>query len=67
MIIIENYREGYSPDQVRNTCTVRDLLDYLSELDAMGSGDDLVYISNDNGYTYSGVVLDRISVEVRCP
>lgn len=52
---------------MRNTYTVRDLLDYLSELDAMGSGDDLIYISNDNGYTYSGVVLDCISVEVRCP
>lgn len=63
MVLIDHVREGYSPDQVRNTCTVKELLNFLAELDELGRGDDLVYISNDNGYTYSGVLVDNLSWE----
>lgn len=32
-VIIEASREGYSPEQVRNTMTVKELIEILSEYD----------------------------------
>lgn len=58
-VIIEASREGYSTDQIRNTMTVQELIDILSEYDA----DAKVYLSHDNGYTYGGIRRYDISEE----
>lgn len=50
-VIIEAAREGYSPEQVRNTMTVKELIEILSDYDE----DAKVYLSHDNGYTYGGI------------
>ena len=50
-VIIEAVREGYSTEQVRNTMTVKELIDVLSEYDE----DAKVYLSHDCGYTYGGI------------
>lgn len=50
-VIIDATREGYSTEQVRNTMTVKELIDILSEYD----DDAKVYLSHDNGYTYGGI------------
>lgn len=50
-VIIEATREGYSTEQVRNTMTVKELIDMLSEFDEEAK----VYLSHDNGYTYGGI------------
>ena len=50
-VIIEANREGYGFDQIRNTMTVRELIDYLEQFNE----DAKVYLSHDNGYTYGGI------------
>lgn len=50
-VIIEAARECYSPEQVRNTMTVKELIEILSDYDE----DAKVYLSHDNGYTYGGI------------
>lgn len=52
-VIIDATREGYSTEQVRNTMTVKELIDVLSEYDE----DAKVYLSHDNGYTYGASVM----------
>lgn len=57
---INNNRNGYSPDQCGQTLTVGELISILSDYDE----DRLVYIRNDNGYTYSSITeRDLISAE----
>jgi hypothetical protein len=51
MLFIEGRREGYAPDQCRETMTVQELIDYLAEFDP----DEKVYLNNDNGYTYGSI------------
>lgn len=51
MLFIDGRREGYAPDQCRETMTVQELIDYLAEFDP----DEKVYLRNDNGYTYGSV------------
>lgn len=48
---IEGNRDGYSPDQCAETCTVRELIDALEYFD----NDMPVYLINDNGYTYGSI------------
>ena len=48
---IEGNRDGYSPDQCAETCTVRELIDALEYFD----DDRPVYLINDNGYTYGSI------------
>lgn len=50
-VIIEATIDVYSTEQVRNTMTVKELIDILSEYD----DDAKVYLSHDNGYTYGGI------------
>lgn len=50
-IYIEGRREGYSPEQCRNTMRVSDLIDYLSQFD----GDAEIFLKNDNGYTFGSI------------
>ena len=56
-VIIEASREVYSPEQVRNTMTVKELIEILSEYDE----DAKVYLSHDNGYTYGGIRYGNFS------
>lgn len=50
-VIISASRDGYAPDQIRQTMTVRELIDLLSDFDE----DAKIYLSFDNGYTYGGL------------
>ena len=51
-ILLEASRTGYATNQIKNTMTVQELIDFLAnEFDT----DDEIYISNDNGYTYGGI------------
>lgn len=65
ILFIEGRREGYGIDQIRNTMTVGELIDFLSELDE----DAKVYLNNDNGYTYGSITDWSIEVKhvVTCP
>ena len=51
VLLIEGRREGYSFSQIRRTMTVGELISFLSEYDE----DTLVYLNNDNHYTYGGI------------
>lgn len=50
-LFIEGNRNGYSPDQCGRTVTVGELISLLSDFDE----DRLVYLRNDNGYTYGSI------------
>ena len=51
ILTIEANREEYSTKAIRETMTVGELMDYLSQFDE----DTAVMISNDNGYTYGRI------------
>ena len=54
-LYIEGRRSGYAPDDCGKTLTVGELIEILSDFD-----EDLpVYLRNDNGYTYGGIVEGR--------
>jgi hypothetical protein len=59
ILTIDGRREGYSPDQIRNTMTVAELIDYLSQFD----DDTPVMINNDKGYTYGSINYDSFREE----
>ena len=50
-LFIEGRREGYATNQIDRTMTVGELIDRLSDYDE----DTLVYLNNDNGYTYGSI------------
>ena len=50
-LFIEGRRDGYTPKQCEATMTVGELIEKLSEYDE----DTLVYLNNDNGYTYGSI------------
>lgn len=50
---IETFREGYGIDQVRETMTVGELINFLEDWDE----EIPVYLSFDNGYTYGGLTM----------
>ena len=50
-LFINANRAGYSPDQVRRTMTVAELIAALEEFDP----DSPVYLKHDGGYTYGGI------------
>ncbi len=56
-LTIETHRSGYGVDQCGHTLTVAELIDYLSQWD----DDTLVYLSNDNGYTYGSINFEDIN------
>ena len=58
-LYIEGRREGYAPEQCRDTMTVEELIAYLEQFD----GDTKVYLSNDNGYTYGSITDTSFSDE----
>lgn len=51
MVVFYALREGYSPEQVKRTMSVRELKEYLDNF----NDDDKIYIANDGGYTYGGI------------
>lgn len=56
---LETERRGYTPSQViGDTCTVGELIDYLSGLDE----DTKIVTSHDDGYTYGAI---RPSSDIR--
>lgn len=50
-LYINANRTGYSPDQIRHTMTVAELIAALEEFPE----DAPVYLKHDNGYTYGGI------------
>ncbi|MCQ2308082.1 MAG: hypothetical protein MJ000_11065 [Bacteroidales bacterium] len=52
MVVINAKREGYGVDQIRNTMTVGELIEYLQD---RYNEDEPVYLSHDSGYTYGGI------------
>ena len=50
-VYISGRREGYSPEQCRESMTVRELIEYLEQFDDGAK----VYLRNDNGYTYGSI------------
>lgn len=55
-LFFEGNVDGYSPDQIRRTMTVAELMDLLS----MYNDDTLVMISYDNGRTYGAITENSI-------
>ena len=56
-IYIEGNRNGYGPDQCGRTLTVGELIEILEQYDE----DRLIYLRNDNGYTYGSITEQDIS------
>lgn len=50
-VFIEGRRNGYAPEQCGRTFTVRELIEFLEELDQ----DAEVFLCNDRGYTYGSI------------
>ena len=50
-LFINANRTGYSPNQIRSTMTVAELIAALEEFPE----DAPVYLKHDNGYTYGGI------------
>ena len=51
VVYIEGRRDGYATDQIRNTMTVREMIEWLEQFDE----DAKVYLKNDNGYTFGSI------------
>jgi hypothetical protein len=58
ILIIDTEREGYAPEQVRNTMTVGELIAFLQDYDE----DTPIYTGHDNRYTYGGIVARKIEL-----
>lgn len=56
---LEGNRSGYTPEQCTDTLTVGALIEVLSQFDE----DMLVYLKNDDGYTYGHIDRDEIWTE----
>lgn len=51
VLIINSDKEVYSPEQIHETMTVKELIEQLQQYD----GNMCVVLSFDNGYTYGGI------------
>ena len=58
-LFISGKRNGYSPEQCGRTLTVGELINILEDYDE----DTLIYLSNDNGYTYGSITESDINCE----
>ena len=56
-LYLNTTREGYSPEQCRNTMTVSELMCFLEQY----NDDTEVFFRNDNGYTYGSITEDLFS------
>ena len=59
VLTIDGRRDGYSPEQITNTMTVGELINFLQDFDE----DTPVMINNDNGYTYGAITYDSFRDE----
>ena len=50
-IIMSVHREGYNTDQISNTMTVGELIEWLGHFNENAK----IYTSHDNGYTFGGI------------
>ena len=50
-LFINAHRAGYTPEQIRHTMTVGELIAALEEFDE----DTPVFLKHDGGYTYGGI------------
>ena len=57
VLYIDGRRTGYAPQQIERTMTVGELISWLEQYD----DDTLVYLKNDNGYTYGEIVEESFS------
>ena len=55
-LFINAHRAGYSPEQIRHTMTVGELIAALEEFDE----DTPVFLKHDGGYTYGGISWNDI-------
>lgn len=53
-LFINTSREGYAPEQCRETLTVGELKQILEDYE----DDTPIYLKNDNGYTYGAISED---------
>lgn len=51
-VFINASRDAYSPEQIRSTMTVAELIKYLEN---NFDGEEKVYFKFDNGYTYGAI------------
>lgn len=58
-VFINTTREGYTPEQCRETMTVNELIEALENYPE----DTPVYFCNDNGYTYGSICESLITDE----
>ncbi len=59
ILFINGKRNGYAPSQCGETLTVGELIRELEQYDE----EDLVYLDNDNGYTYGSITAWDIREE----
>lgn len=60
-LTIETFRSAYGKRDIKNTFTVRELIEALEEI-ADEIGDEApVYLSFDRGYTYGGIEWDSLT------
>ena len=59
-LFIEAGRTGYSPDQVKNTTTIRELIELLEDMAYCYGEDAKVYLAHDRGYTFGGITWDSV-------
>ena len=59
MVFIEGRRNGYGTDQISNTMTVREMIEWLEQFDE----DAKVYLKNDNGYTFGSITQSSFEEE----
>lgn len=61
-LYIDANRNAYNPKQVeQNTMTVEELIECLTEMGDAYGYDAMVFIRNDNGYTYGSIGWDDVS------
>lgn len=58
-LFIEAKREGYNPEQCRETMTVGQLMEFLQDFDE----DYEIYLDHDNGYTFGSINLNSFRIE----
>lgn len=63
ILFINANREGYTPEQVRETMTVGELAEVFRDLATYNGEDMEVYLRHDGGFTYGGITGWEMNVE----
>ena len=59
MVVLYVNREGYDPEQIRDTMSVGELIKCLEQFDE----DDKIYVAHDGGYTFGGITKRQFEEE----